>query len=189
MNQTASQIVATRGLLPRKVKLWRSPSVVPGAAAFLSLFDEEGAGSESEELEGREARKGGAQLSLCPTFADFYFVLFFEKRRRNVKREREREARKKKRMKLKTKRKKKKKKNSKNEKNDNSRATTRMSVSTSPSFYSTTPLSENAETLSVVTRSSPDFCRKNHPSQHCPRKSCGPVPSSGGARRSMPAAL
>ena len=92
MNQTASQIVATRGLLPRKVKLWRSPSVVPGAAAFLSLFDEEGAGSESEELEGREARKGGAQLSLCPTFADFYFVLFFEKRRRNVKRERERGA-------------------------------------------------------------------------------------------------
>ena len=63
MNQTASQIVAMRGLLPRNVKLWRSPRVVPGAAAFLSFFDE-GAGFE---FEGREARKGGAQLSLCPT--------------------------------------------------------------------------------------------------------------------------
>ena len=67
MNQTASQIVAMRGLFPKNVKLCRSESVVPAAAAFLSAFAE----GEGLELEGREARNGGAQLSLCPT--EFFF--------------------------------------------------------------------------------------------------------------------
>ena len=74
LNQTASQIVAMRGLLPRKQKLCRSPSVVPGAAALLSLFSGAAAplslfpdGGAGSELEGSEARNGGAQLSLCPT--------------------------------------------------------------------------------------------------------------------------
>lgn len=67
LNQTASQIVATRGLLPRKVKLWRSLRVVPGVAASLSFFFVEGTLAAGSELEGREARKGGLQLSLCPT--------------------------------------------------------------------------------------------------------------------------
>ena len=64
-----------------------------------------------------------------------------------------------------------------------------MSASTSPSPSSTTPFSANLATFSVVTRISPDFWRENQPSQHCPRKTWGPVPRGGGASPSMPAAL